>query len=107
MGFIIPSEYKQNNFNYKNRELKQEPIACDCWFTSTGKIMPRLFKFEDDYGVFHTVSNIHVNQYGLQWLAGIKVYVFSCSALNDTTGCEHHFTLYFHVEECKWKVSWN
>ena len=38
----------------------QKEIACDCWFTSTGKTIPRLFKFIDDNGTVQTVSDIYI-----------------------------------------------
>ena len=28
----------------------QREIACDCWFTTTGKIIPRMLKIQDEDG---------------------------------------------------------
>ena len=32
--------------------------AVGCWFTSTGKIIPKIVKFEDKEGIVHTINNV-------------------------------------------------
>ena len=47
-----------NTQNPDEGELKRdlEKIACGVWFTSTGSVMPKLVKYQDDEGLLHTIS---------------------------------------------------
>ena len=39
---------------------KQIEIACECWFTKSGRTMPLLIKFQDEEGEIHTIDQIRV-----------------------------------------------
>ena len=39
----------------------QKRIACECWFTSTGRIMPLMLKIEDEDGQIQTIKEIKVH----------------------------------------------
>ena len=39
---------------------KQKEIACQCWFTSKGKVTPLMLKIEDEDGEIRTVRQIQV-----------------------------------------------
>ena len=47
-----------NTQNPDEGELKRdlEKIACGVWFTSTGSVMPKLVKYQDEEGLLHTIS---------------------------------------------------
>lgn len=51
-----------NTQNPDEGELKRdlEEIACGVWFTSTGAVMPKLVKYQDEEGLLHTISQIRV-----------------------------------------------
>lgn len=83
---------------------KQREIACDCWFTSKGKTMPRLIKFEDEDGMIQTISGIRVIHSEDKMYCGIKTRVYLCSALKDDT--EYFFKLILRKEECRWFLIW-
>ena len=44
-----------NTQNPDEGELKRdlEKIACGVWFTSTGSVMPKLVKYQDEEGLLH------------------------------------------------------
>ena len=56
-------------------ELKRdlEKIACGVWFTSTGSVMPKLVKYQDDEGLLHTISQIHVLTQEKKYYCGIPI----------------------------------
>lgn len=86
-------------------EQKLKPVACDCWFTSSGKLIPRFFKYDDpENGITQvSVSNILYTEEKL-W-GGTKKRTFHChSVLGDT---EYHYRLIFYPETSKWKIMWD
>ena len=40
---------------------RQLAVACGCWFTSTGRPIPRLIKFQDENGELQTIQTIQVD----------------------------------------------
>ena len=68
-------------------------IACMTWFTSTGKTMPRYFKFEDDSGTIQTVTE--EKKY-----CGIPSREYGCKAIIG--GLNREFRLIFYQDNCKW-----
>ena len=36
----------------------QREIACECWFTSSGKSIPKLIKVMDEDGMLHTIQTV-------------------------------------------------
>lgn len=39
----------------------QREIACECWFTSTGKIIPLMLKVQDEDGEIRVIKRIAVH----------------------------------------------
>ena len=64
-----------NTQNPDEGELKRdlEKIACGVWFTSTGSVMPKLVKYQDDEGLLHTISQIHVLTQEKKYYCGIPI----------------------------------
>lgn len=84
---------------------KQEPVACDCWFTSGGSTMPRLIKYQDGEGGIRSIRNIRVLAAEDKRYCGIPTREYSCLA--EENGREYRFTLIFVKEECRWSLIWN
>ena len=51
MGFAIGIE--EEKLQEKAIRGIPQKVAADCWFTSTGKMIPRMIKYEDSDGVRH------------------------------------------------------
>lgn len=57
----------------------QKKIACECWFTSTGKIMPLMVKIEDEDGQVRTIREIKVHSQEKKMYAGIPSMEYDCT----------------------------
>ena len=71
-----------NTQNPDEGELKRdlEKIACGVWFTSTGSVMPKLVKYQDDEGLLHTISQIHVLTQEKKYYCGIPIQEYRYSS---------------------------
>ena len=58
MGFAVGMEEEK----LQEKAIRGVPhkVAADCWFTSTGKMIPRMIKYEDADGVRHLLKEIEV-----------------------------------------------
>lgn len=56
----------------------QKEIACECWFTSNGKMIPQMIKVQDDDGVVHKITRIQVYSQEKKNYAGIPSIEFDC-----------------------------
>lgn len=88
----------------QDREVRgrQKRVAVDCWFTSTGRTMPHMMKFENEEGCRQVVDHIHVVKQEQKHYAGIYCHRFDCKAL--VNGVEREFTLLFHPKEHLWDL---
>ena len=57
---------------------KQREIACQCWFTSKGKVTPLMLKIEDEDGEIRTVRQIQVLTQEEKKYAGVRSLEFDC-----------------------------
>ena len=57
---------------------KQREIACQCWFTSKGKVTPLMLKIEDEDGEIRTVRQIQVLSQEEKKYAGARSMEFDC-----------------------------
>ena len=57
---------------------KQREIACQCWFTSKGKVTPLMLKIEDEDGEIRTVRQIQVLSQEEKKYAGVRSLEFDC-----------------------------
>lgn len=78
----------------------QIDIACDCWFMSTGKSIPRIIKFIDENGELQTINKIHVKCMEIKNYSGIQSIEYECSIISQ--GLMHDVKLIFFNENCKW-----
>ncbi len=56
---------------------RQQEVACECWFTSTGRLIPLMLKLKDEDGMCRitTINDLIavVTYYGLAWLLIINL----------------------------------
>ena len=57
---------------------KQREIACQCWFTSKGKVTPLMLKIEYEDGEIRTVRQIQVLSQEEKKYAGARSMEFDC-----------------------------
>lgn len=57
----------------------QKKIACECWFTSTGKIMPLMVKLQDEEGEIQTIREIMVHSQEKKQYAGVPSIEYDCT----------------------------
>lgn len=77
-------------------------VAVACWFTSTGRTMPILLKFQDEEGVVHQLENLRVSSSCRKRYAGISIMEYACKTM--VNGQEYPFLLQFYPEKCEWRI---
>lgn len=79
---------------------KQREIACQCWFTSKGRITPLMLKIQDEDGEIRTVKQIQVHSQEEKMYAGVASVEFDCSItiLEQQIGVR----LIYYKEENRW-----
>lgn len=80
----------------------QRDIACDCWFTSRGRSLPRIIKVMDEQGTIHTISDIEILFTEEKMYAGIATVEHVCR-IGFETGKEV-VKLIYNKENCKWSI---
>lgn len=83
---------------------KQELVACDCWFTSSGKTIPRFLKYQDMEGVIHSINDIRVHTSERKNYCGIPMIEYVCSC--EENGQKYRFKLLFQIQNCIWNIIW-
>lgn len=78
-------------------------VAVDCWFTATGKAIPRMIKYQDDEGCIHLLKELQVHQSDRRQSLGILVQSYECSVAIG--GVRRHFTLLYHPGENTWDMA--
>ena len=58
---------------------EQREVACDCWFTSTGRIIPRMLKIREEDGEMLLINKIQVHSQEQKKYAGIPSIEFDCT----------------------------
>ncbi len=58
---------------------KQLEIACECWFTSSGKVIPLMIKVKDGDGEIRVIRQIEVHSQEKKMYAGIPSIEFDCT----------------------------
>lgn len=83
---------------------KQEPVACSVWFTSTGRIMPKIMKYQESDGEIVTIYHIHVISSAKKNYCGIPTVEFECESTKGRYLTK--FRLYYYIERQEWTVMW-
>lgn len=79
---------------------KQKPIACYCWFTKAGVMMPTMLKVEDEDGEIRTIHQIEVRSQEDKMYAGIASKEFDC--IITILGQKINVRLIYYKEENRW-----
>ncbi len=83
---------------------KPLPVACECWFTSSGKIMPLMIKVQnEDDGEIITIRNIQVNYYERKNYAGVPTDEFDCRI--SLLGQKFDVKLVHYLTDSKWTMN--
>lgn len=98
MAFGI-GEHSGEKFSEEITKL-QKKVACECWFTSTGKITPLMIKYEDDNGVIQTIRNIQVMYVDEKNYSGILSWEYRCQVL--VKGLQIEIYLVYYMEKGQW-----
>lgn len=80
----------------------QREVACDCWFTSQGKTIPRAVKVMDGEGMLHTLDKIQVLSSEEKCFSGIATVEHVCKIVIG--GREETVRLIFRKDICKWTM---
>ena len=78
----------------------QREIACECWFTSKGKVQPLMLKYQDEQGEIHTIKEILVHSREEKNLMSSP-----CTEFNATINCHGIYMevlLVFYRKESRW-----
>ena len=83
---------------------KQREIACQCWFTSKGKVTPLMLKIEDEDGEIRTVRQIQVLTQEEKKYAGVRSLEFDCiiTILEQKIDVQ----LIYYKEENRWTLAY-
>ena len=100
MGFAIGIE--EEKLQEKAIRGIPQKVAADCWFTSTGKMIPRMIKYEDSDGVRHLLTNIEVLKSDEKYYAGIPLCRYDCRVMVDDR--VQDFVLCYHPENHTWNM---
>lgn len=81
----------------------QKEIACQCWFTSSGKIIPLMLKVKDEDGEIRVIRQIEVHSREQKMYAGIPSIEFDCTltVLEQTISAR----LIYYQTESRWVLN--
>ena len=100
MGFRL-GDIAQRTEHGMLRGIQRE-IACECWFTSQGKTIPKIIKVMDEEGIFHTIREIQVLTSEEKNYSGIPTVEHFCKI--NLGGRMETVKLVFTKESCKWVI---
>lgn len=80
------------------------PVACSVWFTSTGRVMPRLIKYEDENGCLQSLTNFRILHQEEKYYCGISMIEYECDI--ELAEQKVLFHLLFYIEQKEWKLWW-
>lgn len=99
MLFHAEAQYEE----IEMRTGKYEPVACDCWFTSKGRMKPRFVKMYIQ-GELCIIPILRVLSEEERRYAGISVRAYHCVCKDDER--LRQFQLLYFKENCLWKIEW-
>ena len=80
----------------------QKKIACECWFTSKGRTIPKIIKVMDEEGFLHTIHEIQVLATEEKTYSGIQTVEHLCRI--SFGGRMELVKLVFTKESCTWSI---
>lgn len=81
----------------------QKKVACKCWFTSAGKMIPLMLKIEDEDGQIRTIRQIRVHSQEKRMYAGVLSVEYDCTLLLENR--EIRAWLIYYQTEGRWVLN--
>lgn len=81
---------------------RYQKVAVMCWYTSGGKSMPQLVKYQDEEGCIRTLRDIRVIRSDQKHSAGIMSRRYECRGTEDEM--EIRFILLYHPAQETWDM---
>ncbi|WWR15099.1 hypothetical protein V1224_11465 [Lachnospiraceae bacterium JLR.KK008] len=81
----------------------QKKVACECWFTSTGKMIPLMLKIEDEEGEIRTIREITVHSREKKRYAGVASIEYDCTLAIH--GQRIRAWLIYYQSENRWVIN--
>lgn len=81
----------------------QKRIGCQCWFTSTGKVMPLMLKIQDEDGEIQTIREITVHSQEKKRYAGFPSIEYECTLVLH--GQSVRVWLIYYQSENRWVIN--
>ena len=81
----------------------QKRIGCQCWFTSTGRIMPLMLKIQDENGEIQTIREITVHSQEKKRYAGVPAMEYDCTRVLH--GQSIRVWLIYYQAENRWVIN--
>lgn len=80
----------------------QREIACECWFTSQGRSIPKLIKIMDENGTLYTIRDIELITAENKNYSGIQTVEHLCRI--NIGGREAIVKLIYTKKNCRWSI---
>lgn len=81
----------------------QKKIACECWFTATGKVMPLMVKLQDEEGQIQTIRKITVHSQEKKMYAGVPSIEYDCTLVMENRSVR--VWLIYYQTENRWVLN--
>ena len=81
----------------------QKKVACECWFTSTGRVMPLMLKIQDEEGEIQTIREITVHSQEKKRYAGVPSIEYDCTLVIH--GEKLRARLIYYQSENRWVLN--
>lgn len=81
----------------------QKKVGCQCWFTSTGKVMPLMLKIQDEDGEIQTIRKITVHSQEKKRYAGFSSIEYDCTLVLH--GQSVRVWLIYYQSENQWVIN--
>lgn len=81
----------------------QKEVACECWFTSTGKITPLMIKVQDEDGEIRVIRQITIHSQEKKQYAGIPSIEYDCTL--TILGQKVRAWLIYYQTESRWVLN--
>nr|WP_318686123.1 thioredoxin family protein [uncultured Acetatifactor sp.] len=82
----------------------QREVACECWFTTSGKMIPLMLKIKDEDGEIRAIHQIEVHYQEKKTYAGIPSVEFDCTL--TVLGQEIRAKLIYYQTENRWVLNY-
>ena len=102
MTFIPDPRHNQQNSG-SIRGIQKE-IACQCWCTSKGRVIPLMIKLQDEDGEFRIIRDISIHSQQQKRYAGIPSIEYDCTIMTGSGPVRTK--LIFYQPEGRWVINY-